>query len=1315
LKKKSICTNVERRIKKALFWVMFSMLLIGISASFFHVRSVCSGYENSRTTVDDNACVNAPSTTGDNVVVKVVEHSISEYELEELKRKAGVYENNINYNRIINGHGTGLRPPTESEWAKISEEALMVDKIFWIDQATSSPSQVDHTTTPWFPPIGNQNGEGSCVAWAVGYYVKTFQEAKEHAWDLSGAEWEGGYTGHPSSAYQDRIFSPDFIYHQINNGVDDGSNYPDAINLVCSIGACTWEKMPYAPNDSVTWPSEEAWREAPLYRGNSSGYEYMLLNTDDDIISLKNWIASDHLAIISIDADQYPSLTSEDFWTLDNYVNPSTNHANTIVGYDDNVEYTEEGYLRQGAFKIANSWGVGGWEKIPDGYYWISYEAMKQRVNRAMFYRDRIAYEPKIIASFRIDHSRRDDCDITLGIGNKSAPLLTKEFNDWSLDGGPLPFCSNDIVFDITEFEEVVSTVVGQRFFLKIFELGDPFTTGTIIDFSVEYYENYSSQIPLITAISDGSPVDTITNDDVYAEVTLLPSMTIEYPSSGQYVYDIVSITGNASQCQKQKVYTQDFNYEGDMPGDWETISEGPNEHPWSIELREDCRKDYWAECNSEKAGSNTNITELLYMTDGFNASGYSSLELEFYSDYEFYDDDEYAQVLYATSESYPTFYVLETWNSTGERHHHINLTVATGDPEIHLAFMYHGTYDWWVRVDNVVVYGLKTLDEVVVKIDEENWQIATGTTSWSCNWNATAYSDGNYTITARGYYGTIYTETSINAVVHNTPSIIHIDPLTKEIDVSKNGTISVNVTDALDLFAWQLKLLFNSSLVNCLDAWCPENHVLSGRNFTSIGPVIEQNYVQIGVTLDKGEPSFSGSGILCLIEIQGLAPGNCTMRFDGGNTFLLSSLKDEMPLAFSHASLLINEVIYVDQFFVSDDRCDVNSTQTVGCHAVYASNGFSVKEGAIWVNSTEYFVNSTGWCTFNVTFDTVGIKTWTVTDVSCNGIEYYEVAGPDPYIIFDKVNITLNVEDSWIDAGSEVSIPWTGIYEYDGEDFLGSITLNDSLTKNQVGRYGFTVASISDPTYGINAFESNEVYCIWDRIKISDGGVTHSSTNITHEEMVWFKIECEYNGSIPFSGTVYINDTPATYSILHDRWEYNYTLFSPGKATFNVSQIVDDLYGLTNVNDAVGPLSITWHHFQIIHDRETYVIPMTTNSCISNLEFAPLLEQIMFNVTGETGTMGYCNITIPKQLLKAEPSSAWNVLFDGYLELSYITSENETHTFIYINYTHSDHRIQIQGTWAIPEFPTIMILLLLMVSTIFVVVFNTYAKKFRP
>jgi hypothetical protein len=436
----------------------------------------------------------------------IAEHRITASELERLRREHGVWEKDRNFNQLIDGHGTGLRPPADSEWTDIGKSAYVVENIS-LNTAIQYPSAVDHTTRPWFPPIGDQDGEGSCTAWAVGYYMKTFQEAKEHEWNLSGAAWEGGYLGRPTPGYQDRIFSPDFIYHLINNGVDEGSSFYDAINLVCGIGACSWKKMPYDPMNHANWPSEEAWKEAPYYRGDTSGYEYMDLRIDDYLTNLKNWIATDHLALIEVDANRYLGLTSTDFWTLDNYVNPQVNHANTIVGYDDNIAYTENGQLRHGAFKIANSWGIGKWEKVPDGFYWISYEAMKQRVMHCMFYRDRIGYTPELVATFRIDHPKRGECNIFIGTGNHNNPLATKSFSEL-VNGVDQPFCPNNIVFDVTEFKDVVPSVYGQPFFMRVYD-GGTSATGTILYFAVE------------NTVSPNPPVTTVNGGYVFADLIL--------------------------------------------------------------------------------------------------------------------------------------------------------------------------------------------------------------------------------------------------------------------------------------------------------------------------------------------------------------------------------------------------------------------------------------------------------------------------------------------------------------------------------------------------------------------------------------------------------------------------------------------------------------------------------------------------------------------------------------------------------------------------------------------------------------------------
>jgi len=516
----TVSLEIEKRMKaKAVSGIMLTLLLLTSMLTLaFKIQPVKADLKTSEAeeslSVDEIRFIHNRTNhnkKGNKEQARIVEHRITSFEMKKLKRRIGVWEEGTTYNLIVNGHGTGLRPPTEEEWAEIVNKTYIVERIL-LNQTTQSPSSVDHTTKPWFPPIGDQDGEGSCTAWAVGYYMKTFQEAKEHGWNLSEAVWEGGYFGNPSVEYQNRIFSPDFIYHLINGGIDNGSTFYNAINLVSAIGASSWEEMPYDPNDSTTWPSEEAWGEAPLYRGNSSGYEDLELSTDDDLISLKNWIASDHLAVIAVDADQYSYLSSEDFWTLDNYVSPSINHANTIVGYDDNIGYSEEGELRHGAFRIANSWGEGGWENIPDGCFWISYEAMKQRVEHCMFFRDMVDYEPELVASFRMDHSIRAECNITVGMGDESSPLQTKRFDDY-VDGGDHPFCPNSVLFDITEFKDAIPTVYNQSFFLEVYDWGTS-ATGTVSKFAIEYSQ------------SQDTPLYTVNNDYVYADVILLPLET---------------------------------------------------------------------------------------------------------------------------------------------------------------------------------------------------------------------------------------------------------------------------------------------------------------------------------------------------------------------------------------------------------------------------------------------------------------------------------------------------------------------------------------------------------------------------------------------------------------------------------------------------------------------------------------------------------------------------------------------------------------------------------------------------------------------
>ena len=470
------------------------------------------------------------SLQASSVNLGVKEHKITSAELGKLKSALGTYQQGYNYNLKVNGHGTGLSPPTADAWIGIAENAQVIESV----SSLNLPPAVDNSATPWFPPIGNQGQQGSCATWAVGYYVKTYQEAKEHSWDLSGATYVGSYPGYPSPSYQDKIMSPAFIYNLINGGRDNGTSFDDAINLVSYVGVSSWQKMPYTQSNCTAWPSEAAWTDAPLYRANSTfGYQYLYANTNAGVVSLKNWLAAGNLGLIAVDANQYTYLTSQDIWTTDYYHTVELNHANTIVGYNDSISYTENGTTHYGAFKVANSWGKGSsWEHIADGFYWISYACMKQlsanditNNNPCVLYQDLVGYQPELLATFRVNHNVRSDCQITFGLGPTSSPLATKKFHNYVF-GGAQPFCSNNIVLDITEFKSKMPSQYNQPFYMRVYDKAPP--SGTITTGNVTFFG-------IGTASSSQVPVQTVNNAYVTLNLTYstaAPTLTVT-PASG--------------------------------------------------------------------------------------------------------------------------------------------------------------------------------------------------------------------------------------------------------------------------------------------------------------------------------------------------------------------------------------------------------------------------------------------------------------------------------------------------------------------------------------------------------------------------------------------------------------------------------------------------------------------------------------------------------------------------------------------------------------------------------------------------------------
>jgi len=188
------------------------------------------------------------------------------------------------------------------------------------------------------------------------------------------------------------------------------------------------------------------------------------------------------------------------------------------------------------------------------------------------------------------------------------------------------------------------------------------------------------------------------------------------------------------------------------------------------------------------------------------------------------------------------------------------------------------------------------------------------------------------------------------------------------------------------------------------------------------------------------------------------------------------------------------------------------------------------------------------------------------------------EFTANDFDVIYDKVMLNVSIHDDRIDLGESPEISVSGSYAYDSTEFQGQVSI-PIPTVNDVGKHILKVESISDPLYDLTVYESNEVSCIWDRLKIVDGGVSSDTTTVKKTVTIWFKAEYEYDHEVFTSseGLLYVNGEPMEWSSDNRRWEKEYSSSKPQTIICEVSGMRDDHYGLTTINDEIGSLSIEW------------------------------------------------------------------------------------------------------------------------------------------
>jgi len=147
------------------------------------------------------------------------------------------------------------------------------------------------------------------------------------------------------------------------------------------------------------------------------------------------------------------------------------------------------------------------------------------------------------------------------------------------------------------------------------------------------------------------------------------------------------------------------------------------------------------------------------------------------------------------------------------------------------------------------------------------------------------------------------------------------------------------------------------------------------------------------------------------------------------------------------------------------------------------------------------------------------------------------------------------------------------------------------------------------------------------------------------------------------------------------------------------------DNYPLIN---PLGPIPVVW-------ENKEYPVTLISNFTVSKFCFVQTEKKITFKVRGANATVGFCNITIPRNLLRGDP---WKILLNTTdITSEAIITENQTYTLIHFTCSNSGtFNVQIIGTWVIPELPSTITLSLFMVfSTFIIVLIRPKAARRKP
>jgi hypothetical protein len=606
--------------------------------------------------------------------------------------------------------------------------------------------------------------------------------------------------------------------------------------------------------------------------------------------------------------------------------------------------------------------------------------------------------------------------------------------------------------------------------------------------------------------------------------------------------------------------------------------------------------------------------------------------------------------------------------------------------------------------------------------------------------------------------------------VVNAQVNRIYLDPSNNFYDtntayIGMKFNVTVWVEDSPDIGAFQVHLRFNDTILNVTRWFEPKwdaQYIFSGKTTSALPSPPDPGYVHLGPGLARvqvganlfptppTQPPSSGTGKLCIFEFNITAlPSpdetlSCTLNINTTDTYLVSPegakihpIKENgnyrctsppPPPPWLEASPSEYEAIKPRPFNMSILIKNVTEIQ----HLVAVQ--FQVKYNASYLNVTHVYDGP-----FLKTWATHGTAVTYWIEDYLNRVVYGEIMLPNATGYWDmptypsgegvvatitfepllhkEVTFNITIEPLFGRMFLDKNGEWLSYLE--PKPCLYTYTpLTKPLLNVQPVQY---IASHLGETFEIN-ITINGLDARWN--------MTYAEFKLVYDNASLQLLDVHEGDFLSqFGNTVFHHTEGDDYTKVNITLtptgdypsgsgtlatvRFNVTS-SPGRSTLvlNNTKLLDfemkDV--LHEAQDGYYQLHEVLIH-SIVWETKTFNIMTVSNTSVAPvpMNFNQTYKLLWFNVTGYDGTVGFVNITIPKALLNASITD-WYVIVGGW-PVQPIVVENATHTMLYFTFNSSVNSVYILGTWVVPEIPTSVLLLALLIISL---AGFAFAKKVR-